>query len=102
MCGSPGPPSTGSNVLGDAIYNATDADLSEFHDQGGKLILYHGWADPFVPPFSTVDYYAAVQRRGGSEAFTRLYMVPAGYHCLFGPEPTEHPSEVGIRSSSSR
>ncbi|MFG1653694.1 tannase/feruloyl esterase family alpha/beta hydrolase [Micromonospora sp. NPDC049275] len=84
------------NVVGDAIYNATDSDLSEFRARGGRLILYHGWADPSVPPFSTVDYYAAVQRRGGSEAFTRLYMVPAGYHCLFGPEPTEHPSEVGI------
>lgn len=23
-------------------------------------------------------------------------MIPAGYHCLFGPEPTASPSELGI------
>jgi hypothetical protein len=84
------------NVLGDAIYNANDPDLSAFRAHGGRLILYHGWADPFIPPFSTVDYYAAVQRRGGSGSFTRLYLVPAGYHCLFGPEPSETPSEIGV------
>lgn len=84
------------NLLGDAIYNATDPDLSAFRRHGGKLIMYHGWADPAIPPFSTVEYYAAVQRRGGASAFTRLYMIPAGYHCLFGPELSDHPSEIGV------
>ncbi|MEU4241326.1 tannase/feruloyl esterase family alpha/beta hydrolase [Actinoplanes sp. NPDC026619] len=84
------------NVLGDAIYNANNPDLSAFRSHGGKIILYHGWADPSIPPFSTVDYYAAVQRRGGSQSYSRLYMIPAGYHCLFGPEASENPSEIGV------
>jgi hypothetical protein len=84
------------NVLGDAIYNANNPDLSAFRAHGGRIILYHGWADPFIPPFSTTDYYAAVARRGGSRSFSRLYMIPAGYHCLFGPEPTTTPSEIGV------
>jgi len=84
------------NVLGDAVYNANDPDLAAFRARGGKIIIYHGWADPSIPPFSTTDYYAAVQRRGGSQAFTRLYMIPAGHHCLFGPEPSTTPSEIGI------
>jgi hypothetical protein len=74
------------------LYDANDPDLSAFRTHGGKLILYHGWADPLIPPFSTVDYYRAVQKRGGSDAFTRLYMIPGGYHCLVGPnisDPTE-------------
>jgi hypothetical protein len=84
------------NALADVLYNANNPDLSRFRAHGGKLIMYHGWADPFIPPFSTVDYYRAVQRRGGADAYTRLYMIPAGYHCLFGPEPTETPSEIAV------
>jgi feruloyl esterase len=84
------------NVLGNAIYNANDPDLSAFRARGGKIIMYHGWADASIPPFSTADYYAAVQRRGGSQTYSRLYMVPDGYHCLFGPEPSATPSEIGI------
>jgi feruloyl esterase len=84
------------NVLGDALYNANDPDLSAFRAHGGKLIMYHGWADPYIPPFSTVDYYRAVQKRGGAGAYTRLYMIPAGYHCLFGPEADDSPSEIGV------
>jgi len=48
--------------------------------------MYHGWADSQIPPFGTVDYYAAVERRAGgfaaSQRFSRLYLVPGGYHCL--------------------
>ncbi|WP_067503223.1 tannase/feruloyl esterase family alpha/beta hydrolase [Actinoplanes sp. TFC3] len=84
------------NKMADVLYNATDPDLRAFRAHGGKLIVYHGWADPSIPPFSTVDYYRAVQRRGGANAYTRLYMIPAGYHCLFGPEPTGEPSEAGL------
>jgi feruloyl esterase len=51
------------NMLGDAIYNANNPDLRAFAAHGGKLILYHGWADQTIPPWSTLDYYAAVDGR---------------------------------------
>jgi hypothetical protein len=77
------------NVVGDAIYNATDPDLSAFARRGGKLILYHGWADSAIPPAATVDYYAALERHAGgfagSQRFSRLYMIPGGHHCLITP-----------------
>jgi feruloyl esterase len=85
------------NLIGDALYNANDPDLSAFRAHGGRLILWHGWADASIPPFSTIDYYRAVQRRGGADAFTRLYLIPAGYHCLFGPADADgNPSEIGV------
>jgi pimeloyl-ACP methyl ester carboxylesterase len=78
------------NQLGDAIYNADNPDLRAFAARGGKLILYHGWADQTIPPWSTLDYYAAVERTMGgfraSQSFSRLYMIPGAYHCLFGPD----------------
>ena len=78
------------NLLGNAIYNANNPDLHAFAAQGGKLILYHGWADQSIPPWSTLDYYAAVERASGgfraSQAFSRLYMIPGAYHCLYAPD----------------
>jgi feruloyl esterase len=58
------------------IYNATDPDLSAFRARGGKIIIYHGWADQAIPPFATLDYYRAVVRQAGglpaAQAFSRL------------------------------
>jgi feruloyl esterase len=69
-----------------------DTDLTRFQARGGKVILYHGWADPLIPPRGTVDYYARLQdRMGGAEAtrqFARLFMFPAMFHCSGGgPAP---------------
>jgi hypothetical protein len=73
------------------LYDATNPDLSSFAAGGGRLIIYQGWADEVIPPFGTVAYYkAAVQAAGGyqaSQAFSRLYMIPAQYHCLAGGDP---------------
>jgi feruloyl esterase len=73
------------------IYDATDPDLIAFRDRGGKLILYHGWADPLIPPQGTLDYFAAVRARmGGPQAtasFARLYMLPGVEHCAASAGP---------------
>lgn len=73
------------------IYDATNPDLSGFRQRGGKLLLFHGWADPIVTPQRTLDYYAAVRdRMGGHEAtaeFARLFMLPGVDHCGLLPGP---------------
>ena len=68
------------------IFNATDPDLSAFRDRGGKMIIYHGWADFGVNPLSTVDYYRRVAQLfdDGAAAFLRLYLVPGMHHCAGG------------------
>lgn len=75
------------------IYNATNPNLKAFRDRGGKLILYHGWADPAIPPFGTLAYYQAVQDSMGGLAsvqeFARLFMFPGLYHCSGGTGPSE-------------
>ena len=47
------------------IYNATDPDLSAFAANGGKLIIYHSWADQAIPPFASINYYGAVVGQAG-------------------------------------
>lgn len=66
------------------------ADLGAFRAGGGKILFYHGWADPLVTPFMTVAYYEALSKAAGGEAaaqsFARLFMVPGMDHCGIGQE----------------
>lgn len=65
-----------------AALNAMDSDLSKFVRRGGKLIQYHGWSDPQIPPEFSVEYYKSVAEKMGDVArFYRLYMVPGMAHC---------------------
>jgi len=73
-----------------SLYDATDPDLTAFASAGGKLILWHGLADPHISPVNTIAYYTAMQTLMGKAAvdkFTRLYLFPGGYHCGGGEGP---------------
>ena len=65
--------------------NALDPNLKSFFARGGRLIHYHGWADPQIMPMSSVNYYKSVlEKMGGAanvQANYRLFMVPGMAHC---------------------
>ncbi len=72
------------------VLNSTDPDLSAFAKRGGKLILYHGWADAAIPAVNAIHYYdSVVSKMGAAKAaeFVRLYMVPGMQHCGGGAGP---------------
>ncbi|MDO9712283.1 tannase/feruloyl esterase family alpha/beta hydrolase [Paracraurococcus lichenis] len=94
------------------VINANTADLSAFRDHGGKLLGFHGFADPLVPPQEQVNYYLRVTARGAgldpaapaadisavqgdhaalarTQEFYRLFMVPGMGHCGGGPGPNQ-------------
>lgn len=81
-----------------SMLNAINPNLSAFKSRGGKLIMYHGWADWLVSPQESIDYYDAVADTQGGIArahhetkyeetgdFLRLFMVPGMAHCSGGP-----------------
>ena len=73
-----------------ALYDATDPDLSSYEKRGGKLILWHGLADPHISPLNTIAYYTAMAGVMGDaevKKFARLYLFPGGYHCGGGEGP---------------
>ena len=69
-----------------ALVNANNPDLSDFRSRGGKLIMYHGWADPALTPYMSVDYYERALKASGPQTkdFFRLFMVPGMFHCRGG------------------
>jgi feruloyl esterase len=80
------------------IIDSTSPDLHTF-SRRGKLIMYHGWADPLVNPRNSIDYLNSVaafrddddgdrgERRGrpATASFLRLFMAPGMTHCTGGP-----------------
>ncbi|HXB67332.1 MAG TPA: tannase/feruloyl esterase family alpha/beta hydrolase [Candidatus Acidoferrales bacterium] len=77
------------------VINALDPNLRAFLAHGGKLIQYHGWSDPQIPPLHSVQYYdSVVNAMGGTvggagkvQEWYRLFMVPGMQHCGGGSGP---------------
>jgi feruloyl esterase len=70
---------------------STDPDLSKFKARGGKLLLYHGWADPGPAPQNTINYLSAVTTKlgGKQDDWMRLFLMPGMGHCRGGVGPDQ-------------
>ena len=76
-----------------SLWDATNPDLREFRDSGGKMIVVHGWADPSIPADASIDWYEDVSAfMGGRDQvvdFARLFLLPGVEHCDGGPGPED-------------
>ena len=60
---------------------------------GGKIVMWHGFADQLHQPLGTIDYYDAVvdrhrrRLRTHTQEFARLFMAPGVAHCGGGTGP---------------
>ena len=68
-------------------------DLRAFKARGGKILVWHGWADGAIMATSSIDYYEGVVKvmggRKRTEDFFRLFLVPGVHHGGGGPGLTE-------------
>jgi len=66
-----------------------DATLTEFRKRGGKLLIFHGTADPIFSALESIDYYQRLTRNNGgpetTSTWARLFLVPGMNHCAGGP-----------------
>jgi feruloyl esterase len=75
------------DAMGGAI-NTASPNLKPFFDRGGKLLMYHGWADRQVPTTSSIGYYTRVldaTGKGSAGKSIQLYLIPGMDHCQGGP-----------------
>jgi feruloyl esterase len=85
-----------SRIEYNQIIGTDSPDLTAFRNTGGKMITWHGLADPVIFPQGTVNYYQRVQAiTGGAsnlDSFYRLFLAPGVGHCGLtgnGPVPTD-------------
>jgi feruloyl esterase len=79
--------------------DAVNPDLRKFKAHGGKLIQYHGWEDPAIPPRDSIAYFNSVQSKmGDTSNFYRLFMAPGMLHCAGGrgPNPVHAPAMAAL------
>ena len=75
-----------------AVLATDNPDLAAFKARGGKIIMWHGEADPLIYPDGSIDYYSRVQKAmGGADKtsdFYRLFLAPGVGHCGGGAGPS--------------
>jgi hypothetical protein len=68
-----------------------DPNLFPFRFRGGKVVMWHGFADQLIVPEGSIDYYNTVALLNGGYAraqkFARLFMAPGVGHCGGGNGP---------------
>ncbi|MBI3285148.1 MAG: tannase/feruloyl esterase family alpha/beta hydrolase [Burkholderiales bacterium] len=71
-----------------AAFDASNPDLRPFMNNGRKLLLWHGGADPALSSKNTTGYYqsvvATVGGQAAADAFARYYIAPGVNHCHGG------------------
>ena len=80
-------------VLGPLANGATVGDIDAFTKHGGKLLLYHGWADSIVSALDTVSFFETVAKKDQAQASVRLFLLPGVEHC--GSGGGEGPDAIG-------
>ncbi|HVZ23700.1 MAG TPA: tannase/feruloyl esterase family alpha/beta hydrolase, partial [Vicinamibacterales bacterium] len=74
-----------------AVIATDNPDLSEFKARGGKIVMWHGQADPLIYPGGSIDYYQRVEKQMGGRDKTgdvlRFFLAPGVGHCGGGAGP---------------
>ena len=82
---------------------ANNFDLSAFKNRGGKLIMYHGWADPLIPNWSSDYFYNAAKSTMAAinlDDFFRLFHIPGMGHCAGNAGTMSAPWYIGAANQA--
>jgi feruloyl esterase len=74
-----------------SFIESTNPDMAKFKARGGKLLVYHGWADPGPAPQNSINYVSSVKEKlvGNQDDWMRLFLMPGVGHCRGGVGPDQ-------------
>ena len=68
--------------------DATQTDYGDFKKRKGKMIMYHGWNDPALSAYATIQHYEeAMNKDKDLQSYIRLFLLPGVLHCGGGTGP---------------
>jgi feruloyl esterase len=71
-----------------AHIDAASSDYSGFKKHKGKIIFWHGWNDPAISAYATIDHYNAAKAADPDiRNYMRLFLLPGVLHCGGGDGP---------------
>src|ERR1700737_422943 len=75
---------------------------AEFFGKGGKLLIYHGYDDLIISPYSSIWFYEDLAEKNGGyekvQANARLFMVHGMLHCVGGCGPKNFDTLTAVES----
>jgi feruloyl esterase len=89
------------------VYTRLAADVPDdpskfgaYFAKGGKLIIYHGYDDLVISPYSSIWFYEDLAQETGGytklQQSARLFMVPGMQHCVLGAGPNSFDTLSGL------
>ena len=95
------------------VYTRLAADIPDdpgafgaYFARGGKLLVYHGYDDLVISPYSSIWFYEDLaQQNGGYDKLqqsARLFMVPGMQHCESGAGPSSFETLGAIENWAER
>ena len=95
------------------VYTRLAADIPDdpsafgaYFAKGGKLLIYHGYADLIISPYSSIWFYEDLAQENGGYAklqqSARLFMVPAMQHCVTGDGPNSFDTLTALENWAER
>ncbi len=95
------------------IYQRLAADIPDdasaygaYFAKGGKLLIYHGYEDLIISPYSTIWFYEDLAQSTGGypqlQRNARLFMVPGMQHCEGGSGPNTFDTLTAIENWTER
>lgn len=71
-----------------SFLDATQTDYSGLKNLKGKMIMYHGWNDPALSAYATIQHYEeAMTKDKDLQSYVRLFLLPGVLHCGGGTGP---------------
>jgi feruloyl esterase len=95
------------------VYTRLAADIpddpsaySAYFARSGKLLIYHGYGDLIISPYSSIWFYEDLAQENGGykkvQENARLFMVPGMQHCVTGAGPNSFDTLTALENWAER